>query len=83
MYVSVTLWCVRATTAAVEKQYVHVVHVLSVGVCVCSRSYPACIAHVPYCHLWSVWLDYNLSSIQLQAIQEKVTKNKMCRLKLF
>jgi hypothetical protein len=23
-------------------------------VCVCSLSYPACIAHAPYCHLWPV-----------------------------
>jgi len=24
--------------------------------CVCSLSYPACSAHVPYCHLWTAWL---------------------------
>jgi hypothetical protein len=29
-----------------------------VCVCVCSLSYPACSAHVPFCHLWPVWL-YN------------------------
>jgi hypothetical protein len=27
--------------------------------CVCSLSHPACNAHVPYCHLWPVWL-YNI-----------------------
>ena len=26
-------------------------------VCICSLSYPACNAHAPYCHLWSVPLD--------------------------
>ena len=24
--------------------------------CVCSLKYPVCNAHVPYCHLWPVWL---------------------------
>jgi hypothetical protein len=32
--------------------------------CVCSRRYPACNAHAPYCHLWPVQL-YKLFSYYL------------------
>jgi hypothetical protein len=48
--INVTLSSVHVTSAAVEKQ-------LSVtySECVCSLRYPACDAHAPYCHLWSVW----------------------------
>jgi len=30
---------------------------------VCSRTYPACNAHVPYCRLWPVRLYYVLSTL--------------------
>ena len=46
MYLNVTLRRVRSTIVAVEKQYA--LHILSI----CSRRYPACSAHAPYCHLW-------------------------------
>jgi len=51
----VTLWRVRATAVAVEKQWV--LHNLSV--CICSLRYLACNAHAPYCDLWPALL-YNI-----------------------
>ena len=42
-----TLWCVRATIVAMEKQYV--LHDQSVYL---YPRYPACNAQPPYCHLW-------------------------------
>jgi len=44
--------CVRAIIVAVEKQYY-----LFWGR-VCNLKYPACFAHAPRCHLWTVWLYY-------------------------
>ena len=52
---NVTLKCVPAATFGVEKQ--EVLNVLKV--CVCSFRYPACSAHVPYYHMWTVWV-YNI-----------------------
>jgi hypothetical protein len=49
---NVTLTCVRATVVVLEEQWVS--HNLSL--CICSLSYPAWNAHVPYCHLWPVRL---------------------------
>jgi len=51
---NVTTRRVRATIVAVEgnKYYIFRVHAFSLG-------YPACKAHVPYCHLWSLRL-YNI-----------------------
>jgi hypothetical protein len=50
-------------------------------VCVCSLGYPACNAHAPYCHLWSVRL-YNifstLSHKRHDIRKKKVTEHKMC-----
>jgi hypothetical protein len=46
----VTLWSVRATTAAVKNSY-YIFYVY-----VCSLYYSACKAHAPYCHLWPVRL---------------------------
>jgi len=48
---NITLRRVSATTVAVEsrKNYIF-------WACVCSLRYPACNAHVPYCHLWPLWL---------------------------
>jgi uncharacterized membrane protein YagU involved in acid resistance len=54
-YCKVTMRCLRATTVAVEKQYI--LHIL--GVCVYSLGYSACNAHASHCHLWSVRL-YNI-----------------------
>jgi len=45
---------VRATIIEVEKQLV-----LYILRGVSSLRYPACNAHVPYCHLWPAWL-YNI-----------------------
>jgi len=39
------------------------------GVCVCSLSYLACTAHVPYCHLLPIWL-YNIFHCYLTYIGE-------------
>jgi hypothetical protein len=50
-----TLRRVRATSDAVEKQWV--LHKKSV--CICSLSCPACNAHAPYYHLWLAPL-YNI-----------------------
>ena len=45
---NVTLRHVPATIVAVEKQRL----LLILNACVCSLSYLACNAHVPYCHPW-------------------------------
>ena len=49
---NVALTRVRATTVVVEKQ--RVLH--NKSVCICNLRYPACNAHVPYCHQWSAQL---------------------------
>jgi len=51
----VSVWHVRATIVAVEKQWVLHNH----NVCICNLRYPACNAHVPCCHMWPVPL-YNI-----------------------
>jgi len=48
---NITLRHVSATTVAVESMKYYIF-----WVCVCSLRYPACNAHVPYCHLWPLWL---------------------------
>jgi hypothetical protein len=48
--------------------------------CIYSLSYPACKAHAPYCHLWSL-RPYHIFpswSRRQQDFREKVTENKMC-----
>ena len=43
-----------------------------------SLRYPACNAHVPYCHLWPAWL-YNIFPHYLITAQfSKVIEHKMC-----
>jgi hypothetical protein len=54
MQYNLTLWRVRATTVAVEKQYV--LYILSVRVC--GLRCPASNAHAPHCHLWPARLSY-------------------------
>jgi hypothetical protein len=49
-----TLTRVRASIAAVEKQWV-----LHNCLCICSLRYPACNMHAPYCHQWPAPL-YNI-----------------------
>jgi hypothetical protein len=49
---NVTVRLVRAITVALGKQSV----LRNLSVCICSLRYPACNAHVPYCHLWSATL---------------------------
>jgi hypothetical protein len=60
---------VCATTVAAEKQWV--LHIVSV----CSLRYPACNAHVPYCHL-----QYfsTLSHKQHDLKKKKLNEDKMC-----
>jgi hypothetical protein len=72
---NVTVRHVRATIFVVEKQWA--LHNLSV--CICSLSYPACIAHVPYCHLWPKWLYYIfLNYLTNGSIFEKKLLNTKC-----
>jgi hypothetical protein len=71
---NVTLRRVRTTTVAVEKQFV------TYKVCTCSDRYPACNAHVPYCHLWLTRL-YNIFLrylIKRHDLKETVTEHKIC-----
>jgi len=51
---NITLRRVRATIVAVGKKERYIF-----WVCVCSLRYEACIVHVPYCYLLSVWLYIN------------------------
>jgi hypothetical protein len=50
------------------------------SVCVFSLKYPACSAHVPYCHLWPAWLYIIVphSLINGTIFKKKVVENKMC-----
>ena len=52
---NVTLRCVRATTVALEKQWV----LYNLSVCICSLRYPACKAQGTYYHMWPAPL-YNI-----------------------
>jgi hypothetical protein len=45
---------------------------------VCGRSYPACKAHAPYCHLWSVWL---CNIFQHYLINRTILEKKVMELK--
>ena len=51
--------------------------------CVCSLSYPACKAHVPYCYLWPVWLyhiypHYLITGIGLEeTIVKEIEQNQL------
>jgi len=54
---NVTFMGVRATIVALGKKYYYIF-----WVCICSLSYPACNAHAPYWHLWSVWLHQDFSN---------------------
>ena len=68
---------VLATIVAVEKQWV--LHNMSV--CICSLRYPACNAHVPYCHLWHIRLCNIFPHYLSQTIwfsKKKVIEHKMC-----
>jgi len=49
-------------------------------VCVCSLSYPAQNAHVPYCHLWPVWLHNILPYYLINSTicERKLKEPKMC-----
>ena len=71
---------VLATIVAVEKQWV--LHSLSV--CICSLSYPACNAHVPYCHQWPARF-YNILPHYLinGTIFEKKLLNTKCVFSFF
>ena len=52
----------------------------TVWVCVCSRSYPACNAHAPYCHLCPVRLCNIFSTVSHKRhhFPQKVMEHKMC-----
>jgi hypothetical protein len=54
---NVTLWNVRATIVALEKQCTSILHIPRV--CVSGLRWPTCKAHVPYFHLWPDHL-YNI-----------------------
>jgi len=49
-------------------------------VCVFSFKCPACNAHVPYCHLWSVWLYITFSHYLIMGtiFEEKNIQQEMC-----
>jgi hypothetical protein len=49
--IHVTLTRFHVTIVAVERNKYYIF-----WICVCSLRYPACNAHVPYCHLWPAWL---------------------------
>jgi len=76
VHYSVTMRCIRATSAAVEKQYV--LHFPNAGVC--SLRYPAWNAHAPYCHLWPLRFYYISPHYLINGtvFEKKVTEYKMC-----
>jgi len=55
MYVLCNIEARSATIIAVVQPLVFYSYCMSLA------SYPACKAHVPYCHLWPVWLLHNTS----------------------
>ena len=67
---------VHVTTVTVENK--KLLRILSV--CVCSLSYPACNAHVPYCHLWLVLLYsiFPTLSHERQDFPKNFIENKIC-----
>jgi len=66
---------VSATLVAVGKQWV--LHNLSL--CVCRLRYPACIAHVPYCHVAFPSLQtFSTFSHKRHDFPQAVIENKMC-----
>ena len=50
------------------------------SVCVCSLRYPACSAHVPYCHLWpaQLYIIFPHSVINGTIFKKNVIENKVC-----
>jgi len=66
---NVTLMPFRATIVAVEKQKKNIYYIF--WECFCSRSYPTCNAHAPYCHLCSTQLLYIFPHHLINDILEK------------
>jgi len=70
----ITLRCICATIVAVKTIS------NTYSVCVCSLRYPACSAHVPYCHMWpaQLYIIFPHSLINGTIFKKKVIENKMC-----